>query len=131
METIQLKKILVVEDEKALREIMAETLRQNNFEPLEAHDGFEGLEVALKEQPDLILLDRLMPQMDGIAMFKKLRESGEWGKHVPVIILSNVSLAEEKDVDKISKLEPAYYLVKADWPLEDVMANIREVLRNK
>jgi len=131
MENSSLKKILVVEDEKALRDIMAETLRQNDFQPIEAHNGVEGFETALKEHPDLILLDRLMPQMDGVTMLGNLRESGDWGKHVPVIILSNVSLAEEKDVDKISKLEPSYYLVKADWPLSDVIANIREVLRNK
>lgn len=68
------KKILVVEDEKNLREAISDVLRAENFITLEAKNGKEGIKIALKERPDLILLDLLMPEMDGMTAFEKIRK---------------------------------------------------------
>lgn len=118
--------ILLVEDEKATRQVLADELLQAGFDVLEARNGKIGLELAEKERPDLILLDILMPIMDGMAMMKTLRDS-PWGKKVPVIILTNVS-ATDTIIDRIVKDEPSYYLVKSDWKIRDILKKIRETL---
>jgi len=122
------KKILVVEDEEVINKIYTDELRDQGFSVLTAKDGVDGLELALREKPDLILLDILMPKMDGLTMMNMLREKDLYGKNVPIILLTNLSASEEKIMQAITKNEPAYYLVKSDWSLEDVVEKIRERL---
>ncbi len=81
------KKILVVEDEKDLREAIATALSYENFTVVTAGDGEEGLARALVEKPDLIFLDIMMPKLDGVGMLKKLRDD-PWGAEASVIILT-------------------------------------------
>lgn len=121
----QPKKVLIVEDETALREALVDKLTREGFDALEAKDGEEGLKIALKEHPGLILLDIIMPKMDGMTMMKKLRED-EWGKGVPIILLTNLSATEEKIIKGIVENEPSYYLVKSDWKIEDVVKKVKE-----
>ena len=90
------KKILVVEDEAPLRNAVADILTFENFQVLQAINGQEGLVLALKEHPDLILLDLMMPGMDGFGFLKKVKEIG--GLSIPVIVCSNIS-----DVDTINR----------------------------
>lgn len=120
------KKILIVEDEKSLREAVVEILRQKNFKILEAKNGLEGVEIALSQHPDLILLDLVMPVMDGITALKKIRED-EWGARVPVIILTNLSATKEQIIEDMVTHKPMHYLVKSDWKLHDVVVKIEEV----
>jgi DNA-binding response OmpR family regulator len=122
------KTILVVEDEKSLREAVADILRLKNFLPLEARDGKEGVEIALAKHPDLILLDLLMPVMDGMTALKKIRADA-WGAHVPVIVLTNLSAKDEHLVEDIVTHRPMDYLIKSDWKLHDVVKKIEEVLK--
>jgi DNA-binding response OmpR family regulator len=125
------KKILiveVVEDESSLRNALKDKLEREGFIMLEAKNGEEGLEVALSEHPDLILLDIIMPQMDGLTMMKKLRHENEWGKSVPIILLTNLSADDEKINQAITESEPAYYLVKSNWTINDLIGKIRERL---
>jgi CheY-like chemotaxis protein len=82
------KKILIVEDDKLFREGMGAMLRGEGHEVTEASDGKKGLATALAQQPDLIITDIRMPEMDGLEMVGALRED-EWGKTVPIIVLSN------------------------------------------
>lgn len=121
-----MKKILIVEDEQSLRRAMAEKLTKEKFKALTAADGQEGLEIALKEKPDLILLDILMPVMDGIAMLKKLRQDS-WGASVAVIMLTNLSEAE-KTAEALD-YGVHDYLVKSDWKMGDIILKIREKLK--
>lgn len=116
------KKILIVEDETSLRNALRDKLLLEGFIVLEAKNGEEGLGVALRDHPDLILLDIIMPKMDGLTMLKKLRED-VWGKNTKVILLTNLS-----DNEKVSEalLQGSYdYLVKSDWKIEDVVTKIR------
>jgi len=120
-------KILIVEDEQDLLEALVDKFTREGFKTLEARNGEEGLERALKEHPDLILLDIVMPKMDGMTMLKNLREDA-WGKNVPVVLLTNLSATDVKIVRGVVEHEPSYYLVKSDWKIEDVVGKVRETL---
>lgn len=122
------KRILIIEDEKAMREALVNKFQHEGYDTAVATDGSSGLEQALKTSPDLILLDILLPVMDGMTMFKKLRNENEWGKKVPVILLTNLSADDEGINRAIAENEPAYYLVKTDWNLNDVVEKVRERL---
>lgn len=122
------KKILIVDDEEAMLDAISDTLSSQEFDTLMARDGEEGLQTALREHPDLILLDILMPRMDGMIMLQKLRQD-EWGKGAPVIILTNVSPNASSVIDSVLKNEPAYYLVKSDVKLEGIVEKIKDVLK--
>ncbi|MBI2630782.1 response regulator [Candidatus Nomurabacteria bacterium] len=124
-------KILVVEDEEVICEAYTDELRDEGFAVLVANNGRDGLELALRERPDLILLDILMPIMDGLTMMDALRQKNLYGKSVPIILLTNLSASEEKIMQVITKDEPAYYLVKSDWNLSAVMEKIKERLARK
>lgn len=121
------KIILVTEDDKALRNALDDKLSKRGFTILDAENGEDGLKMSLSEHPDLILLDIAMPKMDGMAMLKKLRED-DWGKTVPVIILTNLSSADEARNKDITELEPTYYFVKTDIKIEQVVEKIKERL---
>ncbi len=122
--------ILIVEDDIPELNALRDKFSREGFATLEAKDGKQGLEIALREHPDLILLDIVMPVMDGMTMMKKLRQADAWGKNVPIILLTNLS-----DDDKINKGltedEPAYYLVKSDWTINDVVEKVKERLSRK
>lgn len=119
------KKILVVEDEAALRGALVEALTLEGFTVVQAGNGEEGLRAAEAEHPDLILLDVLMPVMDGMTMLTTLRKQ-EWGKNMKVIVLTNDS-ATEKVADSVE--DGAYdYLIKSDWKMSDVIVKVRSVL---
>jgi DNA-binding response OmpR family regulator len=122
------KKILIVEDEDVQRKMLSDELLEEGFDILIAKNGSEGLELALYNRPDLILLDILMPIMDGLTMMKKLRETNDWGKHVPIILLTNLSATEDKIINAIARDEPAYFLVKVDYSLGRVVEKIKERL---
>ena len=122
--------ILIVEDEKSLRDAIADILRLKNFLPLEAKDGREGVEIALAKHPHLILLDLIMPEMDGMTALKKIREDA-WGKKVPVIILTNLSATKEQLVEDMVTHKPMHYLIKSEWKLHDVVQKIEEILETQ
>lgn len=119
------KTILVVEDENNLRNVLRDKFDQENFIVLEAKNGEEGLEMALKEHPHMILLDIVMPKMDGMTMLEKLRED-KWGQYAKVIILTNLSDAE--NTLKAIKHGSFDYLVKSDWKLADVVEKAKKLL---
>jgi len=121
------KTILIVEDEKILRDAVADILRLKEFLLLEAKNGNEGVNLALAKHPDLILLDLIMPAMDGMAAFKKIREDA-WGKKVPIIILTNLSATKDQPVDDAAANRLTYYLIKSDWKLHDIVRKIERIL---
>jgi CheY-like chemotaxis protein len=120
--------VLVAEDEKFLRNMIVETLIENNYLALEAENGKETVKIALAKRPDLILLDLLMPVMDGMTALNIIRTDA-WGKHVPVIILTNLSATNENLVKNMVTNKPMYYLIKSDWKMIDIVEKIKEVLK--
>ena len=123
------KKILIVEDEVIISKVYAEGLKDGGFIVLVAMNGKDGLEIALREKPDLILLDILMPVMDGLTMMDKLREHDAYGKKVPIILLTNLSAREEKILQAVTKNKPAYYFVKSNFNLNEILEKIKECLK--
>ncbi|OGE88045.1 MAG: hypothetical protein A3J07_01810 [Candidatus Doudnabacteria bacterium RIFCSPLOWO2_02_FULL_49_13] len=121
-------RILVVEDEEILLTALSEELKQEGFEVVGAKDGVEGVEKAASEKPDLILLDLVMPRLDGIGALKQIKDSPA-SKDIPVVILTNLS-----DYDKVSdalSLGAMDYLVKANYRLEELVSKIKTVLERK
>ena len=119
------KLVLIVEDEKPMARLLVESFKEAGLHTVVATQGDTGLAQALSERPDLILLDIVMPGMDGLTMLKKLRQD-TWGKTVPVILLTNFG-----DTDKIiaATESGAYgYLLKANWEIKDIVAKVREAL---
>ena len=118
-------KVLIIEDEIDLRRLLKNKLVSRGFDVLEADNGKIGLEMALSQHPDIILLDILMPVMDGLLMLKELRYS-EYGKSVPIIILTN--LERTKVVGESLEKDFNNYFMKSDLEPDDVINIIREKL---
>lgn len=119
------KKVLIVEDEISLLKALVIKFRRNGFKVLTARNGEEGLKCALKERPDLILLDIIMPKMDGVTMLKKLRKDKKC-LTIPVILLTN--LGYDKEVEEAIKHGVTDFLVKTNWKIEDVIKKAKEKL---
>lgn len=119
-------KVLIIDDYSDLREALAEQMAQEGIEPLKAEDGLQGLEIARKEQPNLILLDIMMPNMDGIEVLKALRDD-ELSKDTPVLILTNVN---EMDLVKRipADLNVDDYIIKTDASLVNIVQRVKEKL---
>jgi DNA-binding response OmpR family regulator len=122
------KTILVIEDEKSLRGALVDILSIKNFRPLQANNGKDGVRIALKEHPELILLDLIMPDMDGTTALKKIRKD-VWGKKVPIIILTNLSVTNEQFVADALTHKSTSYLIKSDWKLHDIVKKIEGILK--
>jgi len=120
--------ILVIEDEASLVKVLTDALKLEKFKVLSARNGHDGLALALKNHPDLILLDIVMPIMDGLEVLKKLR-ANSWGKTVPVIILSNLSEADKTAQAMEHGVHD--YLVKTDWTLEQIVKQIKNRLKKR
>lgn len=119
------KKLLIVEDEKTLLKALRDKFMLEGYEVMTAVDGAVALEMALTTHPDLILLDIVMPVMDGMTFLKKIRQN-EWGKDVPVVLLTNLNLADSV-ADALDR--GVYdYLVKSDWSLDEVAEKVAQRL---
>jgi len=117
------KKILIVEDEEALLSALQEKFTSEGFSVVTALDGEDGLNAAEKEKPDLILLDIVMPKIDGIAMAKKLKEAGS---SIPIIFLTN--LDDVKHISDAIEVSKSDYLVKSNWNLNDIVEKVKKRL---
>lgn len=116
------KTVLVIEDDHSLSHILKDTFEKQGFIIRQAYDGKQGLTLALQLHPDMILLDVLMPKMDGMALLKKLRRN-PWGKSVPVMMLTNLN-DSQKAVEAI-QYGVSDYLVKAEMTLANISGKIK------
>ncbi len=117
-------RILVVEDDKLLSSLIVRKLMAENYEVRYAPNGEDALKLLEREAPDLVLLDILLPGIDGFEVLKKIKEN-EKLKEVPVIILSN--LGQESDVAQGTKLGAVTFLVKASLTLDEITKEITRV----
>lgn len=117
------KTILIVEDEQNIVDILSFNLSREGYDTLEAYDGRTGLQLALEQSPDLILLDLMLPEMNGFDVCRKLREAGS---AVPILMLT----AREEETDKVLGLELGAddYITKPFNPLE-LVARVKTQLR--
>ncbi len=120
------KKILIVEDDTFLRNLISQKLQKENFQVVEAIDGEEGFKKIKEEKPDLVLLDLILPEMDGFEVLRKMKEDPLLSS-IPVIILSN--LGQREDVERGMNLGAVDYLIKAHFTPGEIIEKIKNVLK--
>lgn len=117
------KKILIIEDEANIRELVMYNLKANGYDAIEAEDGISGITLAYKENPDLILLDIMLPGKDGYEICRELRSEGI---EIPIIMLT----AKSEEVDKVLGLEfGADDYIAKPFGIRELLARIKAVLR--
>ena len=120
------KKILIVEDDKFLRELISQKLLKEGYDIVEAVDGEKGIESANKERPDLVLLDLILPGIDGFEVLAKLKADPKLS-NIPVIILSN--LGQKTDIEKGIEMGAVDFLIKAHFTPGEIVEKIDAVLK--
>ncbi|OLD39588.1 MAG: hypothetical protein AUI57_02745 [Candidatus Rokubacteria bacterium 13_1_40CM_2_68_8] len=118
-------RVLLAEDDRFLRRAAAARLRQQGFTVLVAVDGEEALRVARAERPDVVLLDLIMPKLQGFEVLKALKQDAATSP-IPVIVLSN--LGQERDVRQAMELGAVAYFIKAHLSLQELVQKVGEVL---
>jgi DNA-binding response OmpR family regulator len=118
-------KILIADDEPDILEVMQKRIAREGFEVVTATDGVAAWKKIQAEAPDVIVLDRTMPRMDGFTVLKNLRDEPPNKKWIPVIIVS--ALGEVKDLDEGMSLQADHYLVKP-CPVDEILKGIRLML---
>ncbi len=118
-------KILIVEDDAMISAMYKSKFEADGFKILVAVDGANGLELAKKEKPNIIMMDIIMPRMDGFSVLSKLKKTGQT-KNIPVIMLTNLGTDEDKD--KAKKLGVVDYLVKANLTPAQISEKIKKYL---
>ncbi|MBT4648855.1 response regulator [bacterium] len=118
-------KVLLIEDEEMLANMYEVKFQNEGFEVIKALDGATGLELSKTTNPDFVLLDVIMPKMDGFSVLKAIRED-EKTKNLPVMLLTN--LGQDEDIQKGKELGAVGYLVKANVTPADVVESVRKEL---
>lgn len=121
-------KVLIVDDEQSVLEMYGQRIKEEDFEVLTASDGQTGIDLAIKEKPDVILLDIIMPQLNGLDVLKILKEKPET-KDIPVFLLTN--LPQEASGEKAKQLGAYGYLVKAEYEPRAVVDTLRGMQMKK
>jgi DNA-binding response OmpR family regulator len=119
------RKILIIEDELALQKTFSDILEKEGYQVISALNGESGLILAKRENPDLILLDLILPQKDGFEVLKELKKD-ETTKEIPVIVLTN--LEDIQSVERTVELGATTYLVKAQYTLKELIQKIKDEL---
>ena len=120
------KLIILVEDDEFLAELYATKLKLENYEVILATDGEKGLKMIKEKKPDLILLDIILPKMDGFEILKAIKNEKEL-KDIPVILLTNLSQKDE--VKKGLDLGANDYLIKAHFMPSEVVKKIKQTIK--
>lgn len=120
------KKIVFIEDEPALQKSLGSFLRQEGYHVSSALDGETGLKLVKTQKPDLVLLDIILPKMDGFEVLKKLKEDEET-KDIPILILTN--LERMKDVEQALVTGATSYLIKTDYDLKELAQKIKGAIK--
>ena len=119
------RRVLLAEDDRFLRRAAEASLRRHGLEVLTAADGEEALRIARAEPLDLILLDVMMPKLDGFEVLSALKQDDATA-HIPVLVLSN--LGQERDVAQAKALGALAFLVKANLSLQDLVDRVDAAL---
>lgn len=119
------KTILVVEDDKFLRELMTQKLTREGFQISQAVDGEEGIKKIKEEKPGLVLLDLILPGIDGFEVLSRVKGDPDIS-NTPVIILSN--LGQREDIERGMKMGAADYLIKAHFTPGEIIEKIKNII---
>ncbi len=120
------KKILIIEDDTFLRELLIRKLTEENYEIIPAVDGEEGIKKIKGEKVDLVLLDLILPGIQGYEVLAKMKEDPNTSA-IPVIIISN--LGQKEEVEKGLKLGAVDFLIKAHFTPDDIINKVKSALK--
>ena len=120
-----MSKILIIEDDKFLRELIVSKLAKENYDVLEAVDGEEGIKKIKEEKPDLVLLDLILPGIDGFEVLSQMKNDPAVFS-IPVIILSN--LGQREDIERGLTLGATDYMIKAHFTPGEIIEKIKSIL---
>ena len=120
------KKVLIVEDDEMLAGMYAEKFTMSGYNAQVAHDGSEGLKQVESFMPDIVLLDIIMPKVDGFVVLKRIKSNDALSK-IPVIMLTN--LGQEDDINKAKKLGATDYFVKANHTPAEIIKKVEGILQ--
>ena len=123
-----MKHILIIEDDDFFRELLRKKLSSKDFGVLEAFDGEKGIEAMKEKKPDLVLLDLLLPNIDGFEVLLKVKADTTISQ-IPIIILSN--LGQQEDIERGLKLGASDYLIKSQFDIDQVIEKIKGLLEKK
>ncbi len=123
-----MKKILIIEDDPFLNEVYAAKFSQSGFQTEVALDGKKGMEKIKADKPDLIILDIVLPKMDGFELLKKVKEDSKL-KEIPIVLLTN--LGQKNEVEKGLALGADDYIIKAHFTPTAIVAKVKEILNQK
>ncbi len=121
-----MKNILFIEDDEFLRGVINKKLSAEGFNMISAIDGEEGIKKVKEEKLDLVLLDLILPNIDGFTVLEKMKEDAKTSK-IPVLILSN--LGQKENIEKGIKLGATDYLVKAQFTPEEIVEKVKNILK--
>lgn len=125
-----MKKIVVIEDETLLRELICSELEKAGYKVFSAAEGRAGLELVTQERPDMILLDLLMPEVDGYVVLEELRASEDKElAAIPVVVISNSGQLD--DMEKAYTLGARSVLIKAEFNPDELVIKVGEMLKEK
>ena len=119
------KKVLIIEDEVSILNGISDKFTLEGFLVIRAIDGQDGLNKALKNHPDFIIVDNLMPNTDGFYFLEKLR-ADKWGKNAPVVMWSNSH--DASTFSRAKKIGILDFMVKSDWEYRDVVKKVKDFL---
>ncbi len=125
-DTTMPKKILLIEDEDMLRELITKRLTIGGYEIIQSTDGISGLKAAQEQRPDLVLLDIVLPGIDGFEVLEKIKNDASLSR-MPVVMLSNLS--QKNDIEKALKLGAVDYFIKINFTSEEVLEKIKNILK--
>lgn len=120
-----MKKILFIEDEAALQKAFGDILSAEGFQVVSAIDGEIGLRLAESEKPNLIILDLILPKLNGLEVLRGLKENKET-QNIPVIILTN--LGDLENIERALELGATTYMVKSDHTLDDIVEKVKKAI---
>jgi DNA-binding response OmpR family regulator len=118
------KKIMIIEDDKFLSSLIKTRLEKEGFATIQAFDGEEATNLLRQERPDLIIMDLIMPKVNGFEVLQTISITPQLEK-VPVVILSN--LAQDSDIEKARELGAKEYFVKVKISIDDLMKKIKDL----
>lgn len=117
------KTVLFIEDERAYRKVVVPRLEAEGISVIEADTGESGIKLGLAKHPEVVIIDIMLPGMDGWEVLTKLREDTEWGFNVPVIMLTSLT-AQKPPEDAVN--QTTIYLEKTSWDLADIVRIVNE-----
>lgn len=119
------KKILLIEDDQQISKVYEIQLKREGFITITSRDGDDAVEIFSKENPDLVVLDLMLPKRDGFGVLEYIRKTAK-NKDVPILVISN--LGQKGDRLRAMELGATSYMIKVDHPIKDIISKIKESL---